>query len=285
MQEKKLVFILKGIALTILMAIPFFASAQATANKDALLVQADTLIAHADYNGALEMLNKIIGQSKPSSDADYQALYKRAFAYYGLGKFEDALTDVNQYIAKMPDEQAKLLRAYINQELEHYDDQLKDLNEFISANPANPDLIRWRASVYMQAERYQEAKRDIQQLLTYGANPELKAFLGLTYYYLNNPDSALTLFDEVITTTPEYPQTYLYATSLALEQSAYDLALRYADSGLKITANDPTLLFYKGIALIEKDDLDHGCKILSKAFQAGVDDAGDYLKSSCYGVH
>lgn len=246
------------------------------------MVQADTLLGRQDYAGALPLLNKIIEKSKLATDADYEVLYKRAFCYYGLGRFEDALTDVNDFLKKIPNDQARLLRAYINQELENYEAQLEDLNSFIAASPGNPDLLRWRASVFMETERYDEAKKDITQLLEYQESPDLKAYLGLIYYYQDKPDSALVIFNEVIAKNPEYLQPYLYAASLTLEEEVYDLAINYTNAGLKIEPDNITLLFYKGIALIESEKQVEGCRCLTKAFAGGMDDAGDYLKSYCY---
>lgn len=268
-----------------LMTSPFFVSAQSMPDKnEALEVQADTLLNRQDYAGALGLYNKIIEKIKLADPKDYQIFYKRAFCYYGLGKFDDALKDVNQYLQKIPDEQGKLLRANINQELGNFEAQLEDINEFIAANPGNPDLLRWRASIYMESERYAEAQKDIKLLLQYQKSPDLKSYLGLAYYYQQNPDSALIIFDEVIAENPEYPQTYMYAASLGLEQEAYDLALQYINGGLKVEPSNLTLVFYKGIALVENENMDEGCRCLTKAFAGGIDDAADYLKARCYGA-
>ena len=248
------------------------------------MAQADTLLAREDFTGALAIYNKIIDKSKTLSDEEFSVYYKRAFCYYGLEQFDQALNDINQYIQKKPEDQAKLLRAYINQELGNYEDQLKDLNEFITAHPENLELLQWRASVLMEMENYKDAQKDIRQILKSQNSPELKSYLGLTYYYLNDPDSALMIFDEVIAIDPNHMQTYLYATSLSLEQEAYELALRYVEQGLKKDPTNNTLLFYKGIALVETDKVTEGCRCLTKVFAAGFDDAGDYLKSYCYGV-
>jgi tetratricopeptide (TPR) repeat protein len=274
-----------GIAALLIFSSSAILIAQSGKDKDAaLMAQADTLLSREDYTGALAIYNKFIEQAKTVSDDDYSVYYKRAFCYYGLERFDQALKDINQYIQKKPEGQAKLLRAYINQELGNYEDQLKDINEFITAQPSNIELLQWRASVYMEMERYKEAQKDIRNILKSQDSPELKAYLGLTYYYLNDADSALLIFDEVIARKPDHLQTYLYAASLSLEQDAYALALQYIDQGLKKDPTNNTLLFYKGIALVESDKVTEGCRCLSKVFAAGFDDAGDYLKSYCYGV-
>jgi tetratricopeptide (TPR) repeat protein len=273
------------ITVLLMLISPAFVSAQSDKMKNAaIMAQADTLLGKEDYTGALALYNKIIDKSKPVSDEDYSVFYKRAFCYYGLEQFDQALIDINQYIQKNPEDQAKLLRAYINQELGNYEDQLKDLNQFISAHPENLELLQWRASVLMEMENYKDAQKDIKAILKNQDSPELKSYLGLTYYYLNDADSALMIFDEVISREPNHIQTYLYAASLSLEQDAFELALRYIEQGLKKDPTNNTLLFYKGIALVETDKVNEGCRCLTKVFAAGFDDAGDYLKSYCYGV-
>ncbi len=245
-------------------------------------IEADTLLAQQDYAGALSLYNKIIEKSKPKTAEEYQLYHKRAVCYYGLENFQEALMDINRVIEKFPSPQSKLVRAYIYQELEDYDAQLSDLNELVSMNPGSPELLQWRASVLMEAGKYEEAQKDIRTLLQYQSGPQLKSYLGLTYYYLDKPDSALLLFDEVIAEAPDYTQVYLYASSLCLDQDAYELSLTYINKALALDPDNLSLLFYKGIALVETGEEKEGCRCLNKAFEAGLDDVADYLKQYCY---
>ncbi|HEY9006958.1 tetratricopeptide repeat protein [Ohtaekwangia sp.] len=264
----------------------FFVAAQNQSSEAlALETYADTLVAREDFAGAIKIYDKLIDKSRLKTEEDYRVLYKRAYAYFGAKNFQKSLQDVNQYIAKIQDPQAKLLRIYINRQLGDDAAQLTDLNEFLKENPDNPELLRWRASVYMDAENYKLAQKDIRALLAQQPSPEVEAYLGLTYYYQNNPDSALMVFDHVIAQQPSFIQSYLYAGSMCLEQEAYPLALEYINKGLKQDPSNATLLFYKGAALVEVDKTDEGCRCLRKAFEAGMDEAADYLKEYCYGVH
>jgi tetratricopeptide (TPR) repeat protein len=261
----------------ILMMSPFFSLAQS-----ALEVQADTLVAREDFAGALVLYNKILDKSQPKTEEEYQLYYKRAVCYYSLEKFSEALSDVNTVIENYPKPQAKLLRAYINQALEDYEAQLTDLNELISLNPDSPEMIQWRASVLMESGKYKEAQQDIHWLLQFQQSPQLKAYLGLTYYYLDDPDSALMMFDEIILEEPGFTPSYVYAASLSLDEGAYKLALSYIDKGLQKEPDNSTLLFYRGIALVETDKTKEGCRCLTQAFNAGNDDVAEYLKEYCY---
>jgi tetratricopeptide (TPR) repeat protein len=258
----------------------FFSAAQ----NHGMEVEADTLVGRQDYAKALELYSKILEKSKPKTEEEYQIYYKRAICYYGLEKFNDALHDINALIEKYPQPQAKLLRAYINQELENYDAVLQDLDELMAMNPDSPELIQWRVSVLMETGKYKKAQKDIHKLLSYQPSSQLKSYLGLTYYYENIPDSALIIFEEIIREDPNFVHAYLYTASLCLDENAYELALKYVNEGLKRDPSNATLLFYKGIALVETDKEKEGCRCLTKAFDAGIDDVADYLKSYCYGV-
>ncbi|WP_331964149.1 tetratricopeptide repeat protein, partial [Ohtaekwangia sp.] len=230
----------------------FFVAGQNNQANDALAWEtyADTLVAREDFAGAIKLYDKIIDKSKLKSEDDYRILYKRAYAYYGAKDFQNSLRDINQYIAKVPDPQAKLLRVYINQELGDHAAQLTDLNEFLDQNPGNAELLRWRASVCMDAGDYKQAQKDILAILAQQPSPEIEAYLGLAYYYQSNPDSALIVFDHVIAQQPTLIQPYLYAGSMCLEEGAYTMALEYINKGLKQEPGNATLLFYKGAALV-----------------------------------
>lgn len=277
MQKKSVIIKTTGLIIILMMS-SFFSFAQQSDQE----IKADTLLAREDFANALALYNKILDKSKPKTEEEYQLFYKRALCYYGLENFAEALKDITTLIDKYPKPQAKLLRAYINQALEDYDAQLVDLNELMSLNPDNPEMLQWRASVLMESEKYEEAQRDIRKLLQYQSNPQLKSYLGLTYYYQDNPDSALIMFDEIIQEDPNFVQSYVYAASLCLDESAYELALNYINKGLQRQPSNSTLLFYKGIALVETDEEIEGCRCLTKAFNAGIDDVGEYLKEYCY---
>ena len=106
--------------------------------------------------------------------------------------------------------------------------------------------------------------------------------LGLSYYYQEDSDSAIVIFDELLRENPAYLQGYIYAASLSLDEEAYEMALSYINKGLEQDPGNATLIFYKGIALIETEQEKEGCRCLTQAFNAGVDDVADYLKQYCY---
>src|SRR5689334_2563751 len=104
--------------LTIVMMVSSsFLWAQNRERIQAWSVEADTLMNRREYEKALDLYTKIIKESKLKSEDDFMALYNRGLAYFSLGRYQEALHDVNQYLEKYQEQHARLLRLYIYQEL------------------------------------------------------------------------------------------------------------------------------------------------------------------------
>ena len=246
-------------------------------------VEGDTLLNRQDFQGAIKIYNKVVELSKLKDTESKGVLYKRAFCFYSMGEFQRALDDLNIFIPEYPTfPRGKLLRAFVNRELGKTEAQLKDIDDLLMLNPTSPDLLKFKASIYLESEQYKEAKTELLKLQKVANDEEIETKLGFTYYNLSDPDSAYLHFDSALSFNGGYTPAYLYMTSLCLEQEAYEMALTYVDLGLRLEPGNQRLLFYKGIALAENENLEEGCRLLARAFYAGMDQAGDYLKQYCY---
>ena len=251
----------------------------------ALEVQADTLLNRQDFKGALKIYSKVIKSSKLKDPSAYGSVYKRAVCYYSLGDFQNALKDLDVFIPKYPtSSQAHLLRAFVYRELDDSERQLIDLDEAVHARPGDPDLLKWRATLYLDKGDFLLAKLDLLEVRRSQTDHETETYLGLAYYNLDQQDSSLISLNKAIELNATYLPAYLYAASFCLQEEEYDLALKYISIPLRLDPKNTTALFYKGVALIEKKKIDQGCSCLNKAFYLGYDDAADYLKEYCYEV-
>ncbi len=262
-----------------------YAQAQSKPSKLAVTeALGDTLLNRQDYTGALKRYNKVVKTTKLKNADDRQILYKRALCYFYLGAYEAAVADLNIFIPENPESiRARLLRAFLYRELNEPELQLEDLNEVLEWDAFNVDLLKWRASLLVELNQNREALDELKKIKLWGTDEQLELYLGLAYYGLNEPDSALAHFDEAIAINGGYLPAYMYAGMLALEQDAYALALSYIDLALMLDAHNMQLLFYKGIALIELKRKDEGCRLLNRAFYGGIEEAADYLADYCYG--
>ena len=246
--------------------------------------EGDTLLNRQDFTGAIEKYNKVVEISKLKDAESKGVLYKRAICFYSVGQFQKALDDLQIFIPEYPGfPRAKLLRAFINRELGDVPAQLKDINELLELSPGNPDLLKFKATIFLSTEQYAEAKVALLEIQKFANDEEIETQLGFVYNALGDPDSAFVHFEAALNINAGYTPAYMYISSVCLEQEAYEMALTYLDLALRLEPENQQLLFYKGIALAETDNLDEGCRLLSKVFYGGLDQAGDYLKQYCYG--
>ena len=92
---------LKVFVAVLLIVSPYLVSAQMLKGNDALMARADTLLSRQDYAGAVAIYNKITANSETLSDENYSLFYKRAYCYYAMEQYDNALRDVNQYLEKI----------------------------------------------------------------------------------------------------------------------------------------------------------------------------------------
>lgn len=246
--------------------------------------EGDTLMNRQDFEGALKVYARILKATKEKDQFYYGVVYKSAVSNYSIGNFDIALTQLEEFIPAYPQVfQAQLLKAFIYREKGDADKQLSALQKAMIFQPGNHELLKWRAMLYLDKEKFDSAKIDLKQVRAIQDDPEVETYLGFAYYNTNEKDSALISLNKAIALDATYEPALLYAGSFALQEEAYDLALTYLNLALRINSKNPTAMFYKGVALVEKEKVDQGCSCLAKALKLGADDAADYLKQYCYG--
>ena len=248
-------------------------------------VRGDTLFNHGDYKKAIRSYSKAINLSKLKDKDAYRTVYKRAVSYYSAGDHKNALKDLDIFIPEYPQvSQARLLKAFIYRELGDDDQQLIHLEAAMELRPPGPDLLKWRGLLYLQKDEYAKAKMDFVQASVLQDDAEVETYLGLCYHNSHLQDSAMASLNRSIELDATYLPAYLYAGSACLENEAYDLGLQYINLALRLDPGNKEAMFYKGVALIELQKINEGCRCLNRAFYAGMDEAGDYLKEYCFGV-
>ncbi len=251
--------------------------------------KADTAYEHEEYGKAAELYTRIIdaNRRKGGSFRDrsvYNFIYKRAVCYYSTEEYEKALADVAIFEPEFPrSAQPKILKAFIYRELDDRDLQLENLNAAMTLQAPKADFLKWRGMLQIQGKNYSKAYRDLMRAKSMEDDSELEAYLGMYYHGTGDPDSAFLSFNKAIELNPTYLSAYLYAGSVAMEAGDYSIALNYIDLGLRIEPKNPDLMFYRGVALVESNRIDEGCRCLNRAFYSGADDAGDYLQQYCFG--
>ncbi len=250
--------------------------------------EADTLYEHREYGDAAKRYTRILKanttkEGKFKDRSLFSMLYKRAVCYYSTQEYQKALADLALFAPEFPNApQPKLLKAFIYRELDDVDNQLANLKEAMDLQSPNPDFLKWRGLLYIQKKNYKDALTDLLSAKQFEDDTEVETYLGLCYFNRDEPDSAFMSFDKAIELDPTFLAPYLYASSMALQLENYTLSLEYANLALRWEGKNKEALFYKGVALVESDRLDEGCRCLNRSFYAGFDDAGDYLSEYCF---
>jgi tetratricopeptide (TPR) repeat protein len=259
--------------------------AQEIDKRRAMETEADTLMSHEDFAGAAKLYTKVIEESKLTERQDYRALYKRSVAYYSQGDFKNALSDMERFIPQFADSyQARILRALCYRELGETDKQLEDVEKAVELSGGDPQLLKWRAGLLVEKKEFKHAIDDLLLVRQLQDDPEAEVNLGFAYYSMEKKDSALIAINKAIELEPTFLPAYLYGGSFSLEEENYELAIKYLNVALILEPSNANALFYKGVALMELKKEEESCSCLRKAFNAGQDDAGDYLKEYCYGI-
>jgi hypothetical protein len=65
---------------------------------------------------------------------------------------------------------------------------------FLNSIQTIPDLLKWRASLYLEMDKFTDAKNELLGIQKLTNDEEIETQLGFTYYNLDQPDSASTSF-------------------------------------------------------------------------------------------
>lgn len=152
---------------------------------------------------------------------DYETLFRRASEYYKHNDYPKALTDINEAIRVMPEDdpdiryQAHQLRANIYMQTGRYDNAVNDLNAVLSINPTDYITIYQRGTAYYDLGRYEDAKNDFNALRKMNARSQ-EALFGLARIAVkeNNIGMANDLCDEAVTLTPGVSDVYIRRASV-----------------------------------------------------------------------
>lgn len=275
----------KKLILLFAFAFTFWASHAQDLKIGELETEADTLMSHEDFAGAVKIYTKVIDASKLQTKQDYRALYKRSVAYYSQGDFKNALSDIDRFVPQYPESyQARILRALCYRELGETDKQLLDVEKALELSGGDPQILKWRAGLLIEKKEFNQAIEDLLLVRQLQDDPEVEINLGFAYYSVQKVDSSFIALNKAIELEATFLPAYLYGGSFALEQEKYELAVKYINIALLLEPENATAWFYKGVALMELKKDDEACSCLRKAFYAGQDDAADYLKQYCYGI-
>jgi tetratricopeptide (TPR) repeat protein len=248
--------------------------------------EAQELMQQEKFSEALVVYDRIVALTGLKTGEDHQILYRRSICKYYLGKFEEALMDIDSFMPFNPGSSTPyVLRSFLHRNLGNGEKVVSDLNQALSMNTGEQDsvdLMRFRSTALLSLKRYKESVEDMKIAMKERTDPEGLSVLAFSYFNLGETENAINSVNRSIELDFSYLPAYLYAASFLLDAGENQKALIYARLGTMADDTSDAAWFYAGLALVNMDDPDRGCKYLNKAFYLGNDDAGYYLSQHCY---
>ncbi|GAB4188825.1 MAG: tetratricopeptide repeat protein [Thermoflexibacter sp.] len=135
------------------------------ANKIALKNIGDALMEKKQFIEAIEKFNQALDK-----DIKYEQAYLgRAFAYFQLGRYQEAINDYSQALTLelTPQNRIETIfnRGTCLMNLKMYEQAINDFSSLIAVNPANVPAYLNRAYCLLNLARYEEAERDYRTVL------------------------------------------------------------------------------------------------------------------------
>lgn len=264
------------------------ASAQRPADSQLAKMQreAQELMQQENFSGALEIYSRIIELTGLEREEDQQVLYRRAICYYYLGKNEEALKDIDGFMPHNPGSSTPyILRSFLHRNLGNSSNVLDDLNQALTMNTGEQDsvdLMRFRSTALLSLQRYKESVEDMKFAMKDREDPEGFSVLAFAHFNLGEIEKAISSVNRAIELDFSFMPSYLYAASFLLDAGENQKALVYARLGTMADDTSDAAWFYAGLALVNMDDPDKGCKYLNKAFYLGNENAVYYLTQYCF---
>jgi len=245
--------------------------------------EADTLYSHENFAKAAQLYSKILEKTDEGEQV-FKCLYKRAICYFQDKKLEQAVADLDRFLEKLPHHrQAHIVRALVYRDMEKLPEQLQDIEQAL-LQEMDPALLKWKASILLEMRRNEEAKQDLLEALKISPDMESYQQLAIAYFREDDLEEALVQLAEAIKLNPNEVQNYIYGSSFCMSKDEFAKSIPYSDVALALAPDNPVMLFYKGVALVELDKKTEGCRCIKEAFDQGHEDAAGYLKEYCYNM-
>jgi tetratricopeptide (TPR) repeat protein len=211
---------------------------------DAYHYRSLTLYRLGRFYEALDDINKVI-----EKDPDSPGLYvERAFIYLANSNFKEAIIDCKKAISlKSLGEDGYICKAQAEFSLSDYQDAVDDYDAVIKINPKNIDAIALRGMTKYKMDLIQEAVDD------YNLAIKTDSTSTLAYYNradveikLNDTTEALSDFNMVLKYEPRNSYAYFDRGALYANMKEYALAISDFNKVIILNPNNIEALFNRG---------------------------------------
>lgn len=148
--------------------------------------------------------------------------------------------------------EAYYYRALVYTQMERFEDALADFNQALEQQPHFPQAYAARAAVYLSLDRPASAIEDLNQAVQLGLNQDPGVYLnrGQAYFRLDMYDLAERDFQRALELDPESPAVHFNLGTLYLQLGEEEQALEHFNRTLELDPAFAAAYFNRAMALV-----------------------------------
>lgn len=215
-------------------------------------------------NPITKAMMNVYQQQLEEDPQDYETYFKRANEYYNHNLYVKALSDINNALKYIPDNdkdmkfQSLCMRASIYEVTENYEKALSDLNQAYEIDPTSFSVIYRKANAEYILKDYVSAKNDYQRMLRLN-NRSVEALIGLSRIavFEKNLGQANEYADNAVAVAPSEAEAYIRRASVRKMMGNNTGAVDDLILALSTGTNNPKAL----LELVEMGNTDYNAVI------------------------
>jgi tetratricopeptide (TPR) repeat protein len=226
--------------------------------------------AAADFSELIKLFDKA-----PALKAIYgQAYERRARAYTGLNRFEDAIADLGVVLELAPNFlPVYFMRGDIYRTIKKYDEAIADYSLLIEKSPSPPAFIYYHRALCWQAKNEPDkALADFNAALT--RDPKnIAVFIDRARLHVRRDDktAALDDLDQAVKLAPTDPQPYYVRGAVRNSMNDFDGSIADYDKVIELVPDNPEPVYRRGEVYAAKGDFERAIADYTKVLAAAPD--------------